>query len=722
MPLDQTLTRERPVILVVDDDVTGRFILSNVLRESGFEVVEAGDGAEGVDLASALEPDLVILDVLMPKLDGFAACAAIRALPAGSGVPVLMLTGLDDVQAFHRSFEVGATDFAAKPISPPMLSHRVRFMLRADSMMSALRSSESRLADAQRIARLGHWELDLGSGLFRRSAQVDALLGLDAEATAGLQSYLGVVHPEDRAAVEQAMGALLHGETGLDQQHRLQANGDEPRFVHVRAEPVRHRGGELLSIRGTMQDITDRVRAEEQIRTLAYYDALTGLPNRALFANRFRDSMAHARRRDRKLASMLLNLDSFKQINDSLGHKVGDAVLAEVGRRLEEVVCVSREPGRSDDGEAANSVARLGGDEFLLALVDLASVEEAATMAARILEALRAPLQHDAGDIYLSGSIGISMFPDDGVQFADLLKNADIAVHQAKDAGRNTFAFFNRSMHEQAMQSFILETGLRRAVRGREMNVHYQPLVDARTDRVVGVEVLSRWTHPQVGCVSAAHFVALAERLGLIGELTEQSVRKALRQVREWDAEGLPPIYVSINISGQQFKNPTLAAEILGLVHEAGFDPGRVTLEITESVLVENLEAGERMLRELKDCGFRIAIDDFGTGYSSLGYLKRFPIDVLKIDRAFIKDVDDSARDATIVAAIVALSHALGVEPLAEGVETEKQRDVLLASGCALMQGYLFARPMPAAEVASFLAGNRPGREVPRTDSRARAA
>lgn len=277
-------SRERPLVLVVDDDTPARFILTSVLRESGFDVAEAADGAEGVDRAAALLPDLVIMDVVMPKMDGFAACAALRALPAGGNIPVLMLTGLEDVAAFHRSFDAGASDFATKPISPAMLSHRVRFMLRASTALSELRSSETRLAEAQRIAKLGHWECDLALERFRGSPEVNATLGLEPGVTVGCDALLARVHPDYRDGLRQAFQNLIRGEEPLDHQDRLSEEGRGPRFIHVRGELVRDHGGTPVGLRGTLQDITDRVRAEEQIRLLAYHDSLTGLPNHHLFA------------------------------------------------------------------------------------------------------------------------------------------------------------------------------------------------------------------------------------------------------------------------------------------------------------------------------------------------------------------------------------------------------------------------------------------------------
>jgi diguanylate cyclase (GGDEF)-like protein/PAS domain S-box-containing protein len=695
--------REKPLILLVDDDSTVRFLLGNVLREGGFEVKEAADGAVGIDLAREIAPDLVILDVMMPGLDGYETCQALRAIAACADVPVLMLTGLDDVHSFRRAFEAGATDFATKPISPAMLSHRVRFMLRARDIFSELRQSESRLAEAQRIARIGHWEFDLGTGAFHGSAEVNSILGLAAGAAVSFEDCLARVHPDYRATLRQAVDSLARGEEALDHQHRLVTETGEPRFIHLRGELVRGPDGASRCARGTLQDITDRVRAEEQIRLLVYHDSLTGLPNRLLCARKLETALAHARRRGRKVAMMVLDLNNFRQINDTLGHRAGDVVLAAVARRLRDSVRAFDEMVSNGKQENASITSRLAGDEFLFAIMDLESGEEAADIAQHILDTLHEPVKHESRELFVSGSIGVSLFPDDGADFEELVKNADTAVAQAKQSGPNTIAFFNRSMNELVTHRLMLETELRRTLENHGIKVHYQPLVEAANGRIVGIEALSRWTHSQLGVVSPVQFIPLAERLGLIGTLTEDTVRSACSQLAAWGRVGLPPIYVSINISGQQFQNPDLATGICSLVGEAGVDPGRITLEVTESVLIMNLTAGERTLESLKACGFRIAIDDFGTGYSSLSYIKRFPIDVLKIDRAFIRDIATNPRDATVTTAIVALAQGLGVEPLAEGVETAEQRDMLLAAGCSLMQGFFFAKPMPAENLAVLL-------------------
>lgn len=711
--------RRRPRVLIVDDDPTFRLLLSGVLEQETFDVTAVEDGAAAVALAQEKPPDLVILDVMMPNLDGYETCRRLRARPEWAAVPVLMLTSLDDVHAFRMSFEAGATDFATKPISPALLVHRVHFMMRASATLAALRQSEMRLAEAQRIARLGHWELDVDKRGFVGSSQVGVLLGLALGSDTTLEDYLACVQEDERSSVRRAFELLASGERSIDCRHRVV--GDDPRFVHLRGEAVRDGSGRL-SLRGTVQDVTADVRSEERVQRLAYQDTVTGLPNRLHFDDRLRAAIAQSTRRRRKLAAMLLDLNDFRRVNDSLGHSAGDFVLVEVGRRLREVVRVQDEVTRATPGGATSTVARWGGDEFLFALSEIAGGEDAAAVAARILEALQAPIEHAGQEIFLSGSIGISLFPDDATAPADLVQHADIALHQAKEAGRNTFAFYSSAMNEQTMVRLVLEAGLRKSLGTDELSVHYQPLVDARDGRIIGAEALTRWCHPQLGAISPERFVPLAERLGVIGELTENTMRRVCTDLRSWGEQGLLPLYASINISAHQFRNPNLVAAVSSVVRSAGLAPGNFMLEVTEGVLIEDLAAGERTLGALRALGFRIAIDDFGMGYSSLSYLKRFTIDVLKIDRSFVRDIATSERGATLAAGIVALAHGLGVEPVAEGVETAEQRDILLACGCFLMQGFLFARPMPAEDLAALMKLGRGALYPPIMDAAALAA
>ena len=699
LPLDHM-----PLVLVVDDEATTRVALAAVLRAEGFRVVEVADGTLALERVEALRPDLVVLDVMMPGLDGFEVCARIRALPAVALTPVLVLTALDDPGALERAFGVGATDFVTKPVAPILLTHRVRFLLRMSAALEEARRSEARLAEAQRIARVGNWEWHVPSGVFRGSAEACRLLGLGTEASEyPIDRLYQQVVSDEREQLKQELHVVSAGGATLNCEHQVLVEGWPERQVHLLGEAVQGDGG-VSRVMGTVQDVTERVETQLRIQTLAYHDALTGLPNRRHFSDQLHRVLAAARRKERRAAVLLVDLDDFKRINDTLGHSSGDQVLVEVAGRLQEVVRAYDTVGRELAPEMPHTIARLGGDEFLITVADLTSGEDAAIVAGRVLKAFAAPLRIAGQDLFVSASIGISVFPEDGGDLESLLKHADVALYQAKDAGRNTGEFFNHSMNAAALHRLLLETNLRRAVERDEIAVHFQPLMDARDGRPIGVEALLRWTDPELGLVAPMQFVPVAERIGLIAALTRLALRRTCEQLAAWHDAGLKSLRASINLSPQLLRRPDVVHELAGPPVAAGLDPGWIELEITESALMGKPQEAERALAELKGRGFRLSLDDFGTGYSSLGHLRRFPFDTLKIDRAFVQDVAVNQTDAAIVAAIVTLARSLRLEPVAEGVETEAQRSVLLQQGCPFMQGYLFGRPMPAEECGRFLA------------------
>lgn len=441
--------------------------------------------------------------------------------------------------------------------------------------------------------------------------------------------------------------------------------------------------------------------AERRIRFLAYYDALTGLPNRAFFEETLALAVERARRHRRLLATMFVDLDNFKRINDSLGHPAGDRVLQEVGRRLRDAIRIEDGIARPEP-EESGTVARLGGDEFILALGELRRPEDAAIVARRLLTLLEPPVRLDEGDVFIGASIGISIYPQDGERSEDLLKNADTALYHAKDAGRNNFQFYAPAMNEAMSERLDLERCLRTALVDGGFVLHYQPQVRA-DGSLYGFEALLRFEHPRLGLMKPAQFVPLAEESGLIVPIGNGAFQEACRTQRAWAEAGLPRCTVACNVSARQFRDDGFEASVLHALEATGADPSFIEIEVTESILMDRPERAAATLARLAERGFRIALDDFGTGYSGLSYLKRFPIRTVKIDRSFIQDVAEDAADAAIVSAIVAMCRALSIELVAEGVETPAQRDRLVDLGCEVMQGYLFGRPAPVADAESRL-------------------
>jgi diguanylate cyclase (GGDEF)-like protein len=434
-----------------------------------------------------------------------------------------------------------------------------------------------------------------------------------------------------------------------------------------------------------------RKAAEERNARLAQFDSLTGLPNRHLFQDRLAQSVALARRGGATMAMLFIDLDRFKLVNDTMGHAAGDRLLKEAAVRLSRSV------------RASDTVARLGGDEFAATLLDLSRPGDAAVVAQKIIDALAEPFMLDGHDAYVSGSVGIALFPGDSEDAAGLVMNADAAMYRAKERGRNNYQFYTRALNERAMQRLALESSLRKALDRQEFLLHYQPRLSLKTGRICGMEALLRWNHPERGVVAPAEFIPVLEETGLIVPVGEWVLRSACRQVRLWADEGLPVTSMAVNLSARQFQAPDLERSLMEILSGAGIDARVMELEITESLLIDDPDRAARTLRSLAACGLKISVDDFGTGYSSLAYLKRFPLDALKIDRSFVRDIARDADDAAITVAIIDLAHALGMEVVAEGVETRGQLDFLARHGCDEIQGFFFSPPIDAAQCARLL-------------------
>jgi diguanylate cyclase (GGDEF)-like protein len=555
---------EAAQVLVVDDDRSTRGALRYTLQRDGFHVEEAADGEQALKMLKRMRPDVILMDAMMPVMDGFTACARVQNLPNGSSIPVLMITALEDKSSVERAFAAGASDFIPKPIHFAVLSQRVRRIIEAN-------------------------------------------------------------------------------------------------------------------------------RAEKRVRHLAYNDPLTGLPNRSLFFDQLGRRIEQAKKASEAVAVLFLDLDRFKNVNDSLGHDVGDRLLVAVAQRIRNSV------------RNADCVARLGGDEFTVVLADVVNAAAAATAAQNICRALANAFQIDGHDIFVTTSVGISMYPNDGADAGTLLKHADTAMYRAKKT-KAGFQFFEAAMEQSISERVRLENDLRRALQRDELEVYYQPQARFESMHIVGMEALVRWNHPTRGLVSPLEFIPLAEEAGLIEPIGEWVLRTACAQLQRWIQSGLPVIRVSVNLSVKQLLQPDFTLTVERALEDTGLRPHLLELEITESTLMEHAEDTLEALDRLRSLGVRLAIDDFGTGYSSLAYLKRFPVDVVKVDRSFVRDVPHDADDAAIVKGIIALAHSLRLEVVAEGVETEAQLEFLRAQACDMLQGYYLSMPVPADQFARYLA------------------
>lgn len=572
---------EQSTILIVDDELISRSTVEMLLAGEGYKLVFAENGRDALEKANQFIPDLMLLDVLMPDMNGYQVCQQLRANPRLAELPIVMLTALDDRNSRILGLEMGADDFMSKPFDGAELRARVRTITR------------------------------------------------------------------------------------LNRYRRL-------------------------------------VETADQLSYLSNYDVLTGLPNRHLLIERIKSALLHMKILDdsddkHNLSLFSLDLDGFQVINESFGHEIGDKLLYEVSQRLLRNLA------------SRSTIARISGDKFVIVQeLGATPAKEASALAKKLLESLNKPFLLDNHEVFITASIGISIYPVDGDEALDLLKNAETAMFRAKGQGKNNSQFFAAEMNTATFKRLIMENQLRKVLERNELRLYYQPQVELRSGRIIGLEALVRWQHPELGLLTPNHFINLAEESGLIIPMGEWILNTAAEQNKQWQALGLPKMRVAVNLSSRQFQQNNLLQSIKNALEVTQLDPEYLELELTESVLFEEGrdKKSKTVLHELREMGIHIAIDDFGTGYSSLSYLKRFPVDVLKIDRSFIQDICTDNDDAAITSAIIAMAHSLQIQVIAEGVETSEQLALLHLRGCEVVQGYLFSPPLAVEAITDLLVKN----------------
>jgi diguanylate cyclase (GGDEF)-like protein len=671
-------------ILVVDDDRLLRDIAAATLEAAGFLVRVAAGGHAAVAECGRAMPDLLIMDVDMPEGDGYQACAEIRTLPGGRDVPIVMATGHDDAASIHLAYEAGATDFVIKPINWPLLVHRVRYVLRGARTIEALRWSEQKNSALLRAIPDGILLVDR-DGTIRQ--WLSPILGLAAPSRQGAApeqaapQHVREVFPA--ASLDEALRCL---ETTLDGSASAFefALGEPDQRRHLECRYLPHATGQVLAI---VRDITQRKLTEAHIHRLAYFDSLTGLPNREWIGDYLGRSLREAASLRGEVALLFVDLDQFKRINDTLGHGTGDALLKQVGERLTTALSESGLPGQ---------LARVGGDEFIAVLTGATRAVDAERVAERIRATLAVPFRQNGYELVVTPSIGIALFPEHGADAQTLLKNADGAMYEAKASGRNQFRLYSSVVHARAVKRLSLEMELRRAFETDALDVYYQPQYDARELKLAGAEALLRWFHPERGQIPTQDLVTVAEETGLIAEIGRWTLERVCQDLKRWRSRNLAAPAIAINVSGRDFARPDVPLRLSAVVEAARLPASLFELELTEGVLMQDVEGGQRSLQALKEFGFALAIDDFGTGYCSLNYLKRFPLDTLKIDRTFINDITRCEEDAAIVRAIIGLGHNLDLKLVAEGVETGEQLEFLRRERCDLIQGFFMSQALPA--------------------------
>jgi diguanylate cyclase (GGDEF)-like protein/PAS domain S-box-containing protein len=696
-------------IVIVDDQAVNRAVYTKIASsiEDGIRIKAFADPREALEILERIVPDLIITDYKMPGLNGASFIRRVRAAPVLADVPIIVITVFEERSFRLRALDAGATDFLLSPVDHREFVTRARNLLklrrqqmllaqRAErlerKLQQAVRDSSERLAQViDAVPAMISATDQQGRFLFMNAYQA-ALMGIDASGAAG-RDAADILGAESGARSKAFDQLVLEGNRSVHsyEEDAFDRAGERLVFLTTKS-PLKSAANQTIGVVTSSLDITGRKAAERHLQHMAHHDALTGLPNRVFLSERIRQEIARARRGDRRFALHVIDLDGFKGVNDAMGHSIGDDFLAAVAKRL---MSVKRH---------GYVIARLGGDEFAVLQTNLANHQAAASLAEEIGAIVREPIILDGRPAVVAASIGTAIHPVDGDNIEDLLRHADLAMYNAKSEGGDRHQFFAADMNLRALQAAALDAELRLAVERDEFLLHYQPQFHLKSGEIIGVEALVRWRKPDGTLVSPARFLARAEENGLIGKISELVLRKACRQAATWCRSDFPRLRMSVNLSPIQFRGQGLPLLVAQILNETKLDPRLLELELTENILMHDIDQVIAQLRQLSELGAVISIDDFGTGYSSLSYVKRLPVDRLKIDQSFIRDVMSDPSDRTIVAAIVNLAHSLRMEVVAEGVETIEQLQFVRAVGCDAVQGYYCGRPMAAAQLEDFIA------------------
>ncbi len=682
-------------LLVVEDNRGDARLLREMFREHGahrtrFTHVQCMREAEEHLAAHAV--DVILLDLGLPDAQGLGAVR--RAHAAAPTVPLVVLTALDDERLAARALKEGAQDYLIKgQIETRGLMQSLRYAVERKFMEAALFAEKERAQVTLDCIGDAVVCTDASGNISFLNVIAERMTGWSWKDAAGRPTAEVLTILDDAGrAIADPMDADAGQDAPLDPpSNRVLVRRDGFEYpIDGSVAAIHDREGKATGAVIVLRDVSAARALAEQMIHSAQHDALTGLPNRTLLTDRISQAISFAPRHKKKVVVLFLDLDGFKHINDSLGHPIGDRVLQSVSKRL--LACV----------RGSDTVSRQGGDEFVVLLSEVARPEDAAITARRVLTSVAAAHSIDPHELHVTASIGVSVFPDDGLDAETLIKNADTAMYQAKENGKQGFRFFTPAMNVRAVERQSIEESLRRALGRNELALHYQPKVNLRTGAITGAEALLRWTHPTRGPVSPAAFIPIAEECGLILPIGNWVLREACAQAQRWIAAGLPPTPVAVNISAMEFRNEGFLAGVFAILDDTGLDPSLLELELTESVVMKHAESTEVILKTLRARGVQLSVDDFGTGYSSLSYLRKFPIGALKIDQSFVRQIT-TAPDEPIVTAVISMGRALKLKIIAEGVETREELAFLQALNCEEAQGYYFSRPVVPDELARLL-------------------
>jgi diguanylate cyclase (GGDEF)-like protein/PAS domain S-box-containing protein len=707
-------------ILLVEDIPESMTLLTDILQGAGYQVRQAQDGQMALATVQSQLPDLILLDIAMPEINGYEVCRKIKENPASRDVPVIFLSAFHDTEYKLQGFMQGAVDFITKPYHPEEILVRVRThielgRLRADlerrvhERTAELEATASALQQEMRVRRKVEDGLRLSAKVFETTFSGVMITDDKGVIVAVNPAFTRITGYSPADALGNSPRILKSGQHDLafyqQMWQGIHATGSWSAEVWNRRKdgnvvPMMEtiyefkEGGRVTNYIAMLADLSESKDAQTLINFLAYRDGLTGLPNRMVARKHFEQAVADADMQGHKVGVLCLDLDRFKVINDSLGHLIGDQLLKMLAAKF--TSCLGEN----------TMISREGGDEFLMIASSINAIETLNKLAQRIIDGIKQEFVVDGHALSVTASIGIAQYPDDGATFEDLLRGAENALYHSKKKGGNDFCHFTNQMDTEARMKMEVENCLRGAVTNGELQVVYQPKVAVGTGLIVGAEALVRWNNPVLGFVSPANFIPLAEESGLILAIDEWVLNTVCGQIRQWMDAGLGQTKVSVNLSTLQFRRGDLSALVQRVLNDKDILASCLDLEITESVLMENIQSAVSILDDLKQIGVSISLDDFGTGYSSLSYLRKLPIDTLKIDKSFVDEIHVQSSNAMIARAVIALGHNLGLSVVAEGVENREQFDFLREHDCDEIQGYFFSKPLPADDFARLLNSN----------------
>ncbi len=709
------ITSKQNKILIVDDTATNLDVLYSRLSRSGFKVLIAQDGESAIRQAIHAQPDLILLDVMMPGLSGFETCDILKKNESTKEIPIIFMTALSDVDSKVSGFEKGAVDFVTKPVEYEEVLARVNTHLiicnlqkelrdknekleqeitEREQAEAALRESEQRYALSALGSNDGLWDWDLSSWQIFFSARWKAMLGYEEhEINHHLNEWFSRVHPDDFEHLKAEIEKHVEGKTPhLEAEYRVLHQKGNYLWMLCRGLAVRHEDGQAYRMAGSQTDITIRKAAEARLWYDAKHDALTGLPNRAMIIEQLEQAIQRSKQTHSYLFAILfLDLDRFKLINDSWGHLVGDQLLIAVAERLQKCI------------RPMDMVARLGGDEFTILLDGIRDIQDPIHVSNRILESLVQPIILNKQKVFTTASIGIAFNNGQYDKAEDLLRDADIAMYKAKENGRGQYKLFNEGQHGGVAAQLRMESELRQAVKENGFAVHYQPIVSLPNRKTTSFEALIYWQHSEHGLIPPSEFMSLAEEMGLIMPVGQWVLLTACTQLRALHVAGFPSLKMAVNVSATEVQQENLSFLVAEVLRKTEIPAASLQLEISERTALETVNLSMDALDRLGDMGVQIAIDDFGTGYSSLTHLKNLPAHILKIDQSFISNIGKNKKDEAIIVSIIELSHRLGLTVVAEGIEREEQLSFLQSYQCDEVQGFLTGKAMAAETLADFL-------------------